>query len=102
MATLTEPAISPVIFGITGMGGYARTICNRLLEQSRPAADGSPPAVRLAAVCEPDLQTHAAFAQTLRDQGITVVPRYEDLLAIQGIEAVWLPLPIDLHRPFTE
>lgn len=79
------------------MGGYARGICDLLLNES----NAENPAVRLAAVCDPDLDAHAPKVAQLRERGVKVLRRYEDLLA-EPIEAVWLPVPIDLHRPFTE
>lgn len=88
----------PVVFGLVGLGGYAAQIAALLEGQSAGAA--AP--VRLAAVCEPDQVTHAARIAELRAKGVEVFNRYEDLLALPHIEAVWLPLPIDLHRPFTE
>jgi predicted dehydrogenase len=98
--------MNPIVFGSAGLGGYARTICQRLLEHSRSGesgqSGGAAPPLRLAAVCEPDLQTHNAFAQTLRDAGVKVLGGFEDLLAQDEVQAVWLPLPIDLHRSFTE
>jgi predicted dehydrogenase len=94
--------MKPVLFGLAGLGGYAAMICRLLMEQSasdRPA--GSETAARLIAVCDPDLERHAASAEKLRSQGVQVFRRWEELLA-QQIEAVWLPLPIPLHRPYTE
>src|SRR5439155_12971925 len=88
---------SPVAIGTVGLGGYAGSICRRLGRQSR---ERDPP-VRLAAVFEPDAATHAGRLRELRAAGVRVAGSYEDLLAGQ-VEAVWLPLPIDLHRPFTE
>ncbi len=87
----------PVAFGTVGLGGYAGVIC-RLLEQQSRAPD--PPA-RLVAVFEPDGATHAGRLRELRSAGVQVAGSYEDLLSAP-VEAVWLPLPIDLHRPFTE
>lgn len=87
-----------VIFGLTGLGGYAGAIEQFLAtEQAKPDAP-----FRLAAVCEPDQKTHAAKIAELQAKGIKVVADVDALLAIKEIEAVWLPLPIDLHRPFTE
>lgn len=89
--------IEPVIMGMAGLGGYARHICDLLREQS---AAPEPP-VRLTAVCEPNLEAHADLAADLRRAGIAVCSRWEDLLALP-VEAVWLPLPTPLHRPFTQ
>jgi len=89
--------LEPVAIGMAGLGGYARFICDLLREQSaRPDAP-----IRLKAVCEPDLTTHAGIAAELRDAGISVYSRWDDLL-VEPLQAVWLPLPTPLHRPFTE
>ena len=80
-----------------GLGGYAGSLCNVL--QTRFAhADRN---VRLAAVCEPDQTTHAARIDQLSQSGVRIFSDYQHLLA-DDVDGVCLPLPIDLHRPFTE
>jgi predicted dehydrogenase len=86
-----------VRFGSAGLGGYADTVLTALLETSRAPGSG----VQLAAVCEPDLAKHAARAGELRGMGVRVLRTYEELLR-EPIDAVWLPVPIQLHRPFME
>ncbi len=77
-------------------------ICRLLLEQSVSAAGRSPgSAVVLTAVCEPCPEQHPALVDALQARGIPVLTRWQDLLA-QPLQAVWLPLPIPLHRPYTE
>src|SRR4051794_20156250 len=93
--------MNPISLGLTGLGGYAGWACDQMLANAGKNGSVKGPHARLTAVCEPDLTTHAPKAQALRAQGITVVTRLDDLLALP-IDAVWLPLPIDLHRPFTE
>jgi len=85
---------SPIVFGCAGLGGYAAVICE-LLEKETSRA------VKLGVVCEPDHVTHAAKIADMRARGITVCERFDQLLN-EPIEAVWLPIPIHLHRPFTE
>lgn len=89
---------SPVMLAIVGAGGYAGESANRVL---RCGASCLPP-VQLVAVVEPDTITHAQRLAELRQQGIVTVPDFDTLLATVDCEAVWLPLPIPLHRPFTE
>lgn len=86
--------------GLTGLGGYAGWACDQMLGSAKPSTDHGYHA-RLTAVCEPDHLTHAVKIQSLRGLGITVVSKLDDLLALP-IDGVWLPLPIDLHRPYTE
>ncbi len=84
------------MLGIAGLGGYASAIRNEVLGQIKhPDAQ-----MRLAAVCEPDQKTHAALIEELKTAGIAV---YRDLgeMLQAPIEAVYLPVPIDLHRPMT-
>ena len=98
----------PLLIGTAGLGGYAGVICRLLLEQSRAGRDGNysddedgRPFVRLAAVCEPNPDAHPVLAAELEAAGVPLLARWEDLLAGPA-EAVWLPLPIPLHRPYTE
>lgn len=97
IATIPWHMNDVISIGVAGLGGYAGAICSMLQEQSR----GEQPAVKLVAVCEPDHVLHAKRIAELRAMRIKVLQRYEDLLT-EPIEAVWLPVPIDLHRPFTE
>jgi len=88
---------APLRFGLTGLGGYAGYACDRLLnESSNPQG-----AARLVAVCEPELERFPRRVDELRAKGIAVVRNLDDLLG-HAIDAVWLPLPIDLHRSYTE
>src|SRR5262245_18859495 len=90
-------SVKPVIFGCCGLGGFAGTICDRLLTHSQLQN----PVIRLAAACDPEPERNPQRVTALRDAGVKVFQHYHELLA-EPIEAVWLPLPIDLHRPFTE
>lgn len=93
-------ASDSVMFGIAGIGGYAGTVRNLLLDPDWNNGTGEP-LVRLAAVCEPDEVTHAATISQLRGRGVAVYANYHELLNSE-IEAVWLPVPIHLHRTFCE
>ncbi|MEM9420206.1 MAG: Gfo/Idh/MocA family oxidoreductase [Planctomycetota bacterium] len=84
--------------GVAGLGGYAQTIAQLLLDHG-PTTQ---PTATFAAVCEPDLATHAKQADRLRGRGVTVYESYERMLEHPGLEAVWLPVPIDLHLPFAQ
>src|SRR4051794_19188686 len=92
-----------IALGLTGLGGYAGWACDQLLASAAKGSngDGQSADVRLAAVCEPELSKHVAKAQACRAAGISVLSSFSELLALP-IDAVWLPLPIDLHRPYTE
>lgn len=88
----------PVNFGIAGVGGYAGSIANLVLREGEQIT----PKVRLAAVCDPALDRHAERAKKLAAAGATVYDSYDAMLGHPGLEAVWLPVPIQLHRPFAE
>lgn len=90
-------SFKPVIFGCAGLGGFAGGICDRLLAHNQIA--NAP--VRLAAVCDPEPQRYPQRVAALRAAGVKVFQSFTELLN-EPIEAVWLPLPIDLHRSFTE
>lgn len=84
-------------FGVAGLGGFAQAVTNGILE----SAASDPSAPQLAAACDPDLQRTAERAEFLRGKGVKVLSDFGELLK-EPIDAVWLPVPIALHRPFTE
>lgn len=88
---------SPVSLGIAGLGGYARFIGDLVLASGQQAA----PRVSLKAVCDPALDAHAPRVDELKRHGITAFDAFDRMLRAD-IEAVWLPVPIHLHRPFVE
>lgn len=90
-------SMQPVVFGCAGLGGFAGTICDRLLTHSQLENR----IIRLAATCDPEPERNPQRVAILRDSGVKVFQHYHELLA-ETLDAVWLPLPIDLHRPFTE
>src|SRR5260221_649007 len=98
-STDLHPVNGPTRFGVAGLGGYAAYICDVLSRAS--AVDPVNGPVRFAAVCEPALKLHAVKAEALRKEGVAVFREYAELLR-QPIDAVWLPVPIHLHRRFTE
>jgi predicted dehydrogenase len=55
----------------------------------------------LVALCEPDRATHGERIDRLVARGVRYFSEYDDLLA-SDIDGVYLPLPIDLHRTYTE
>ena len=89
---------APVKVGIAGIGGYGGNVRRTLLD----AGDGVDPPVELAGACDPAPDAFPEAVAELRERGAAIHDSFEALLAMPGLEAVWLPLPIDLHRPFTE
>src|SRR5206468_10275492 len=51
--------------------------------------------------CDPALERFGARVRELNQRGVKTVRSFDQLVALD-IEAIWLPLPIDLHRPYTE
>jgi predicted dehydrogenase len=64
------------------------------------ASEKNPPVI-LCAVCDPDMVRFKAEMDEFREKGVSVYTRLEDLLADKQVQAVWLPVPITLHRKFT-
>jgi predicted dehydrogenase len=88
---------APIRLGLAGLGGYAGYMCDRIFDDAKSDS----PSVELVAACDPALDRFGARVRDLTARGVKTVHTFEQLLACD-IEAVWLPLPIDLHRPFTE
>ncbi|HEX2970702.1 MAG TPA: Gfo/Idh/MocA family oxidoreductase, partial [Tepidisphaeraceae bacterium] len=87
----------PVVMGVAGLGGYAAAARREILEAMKlPRAP-----VKLAAVCEPNLSAHRATVAELRQMGVEVHSDLDTMLQ-SPIKAVWLPVPIDLHRCMTQ
>lgn len=87
---------APIRFGLAGLGGYAGYVCDRIINDSHR----DQPSAMLIAVCEPEPERHPRRVADLRAAGVSIVRDFDELLALP-IEAVWLPLPIDLHYPYT-
>ncbi len=88
---------NPVRFAVAGLGGYASSITNLLLEEQ---ADPNS-MIRLVAACDPNPSGFPERLELLRKHDVMVLESFDHLLRAD-IQAVWLPVPIDLHRPFAE
>lgn len=84
-----------VSMGIVGLGGFGRAVLNAVKELE---AEGL---AKLLAVCEPDTQTHAARIAELAGCCVTHVCGMDEMCRLP-VQAVWMPVPIPLHRRFTE
>ncbi|MEM8783025.1 MAG: Gfo/Idh/MocA family oxidoreductase [Planctomycetota bacterium] len=82
--------------GLVGIAGYANEI-GHLLQSPNLGDDAN----TLSTIFVPDPERHPQRIAELKRQGVRCVDSYAALLA-SGIDAVWLPVPIHLHRPMTE
>lgn len=92
---------TPLGFGCVGLGGYGQTACNALLNEEETSRHDSP-SVRLVAACDNDVAAHSTRAGELMSKGVHIYHNLDDLLADPECEAIWLPVPIEFHRSFTE
>ena len=95
--SLSAAGTAPLSFGLVGLGGYGSHVLRCLKESS--AAPNAP--VRLAAVCDPDEERFSLQMAELRAAGLSIYTRIEDFMRDPQVQAVWLPVPITLHRKFT-
>jgi len=89
---------TPIRTAVVGMGGYAGRIIDLLLRAE--GLDDHPP--RLVAVTSSNPARHPERALDLEGRGVEICSSLDDLLGRDDVEAVWLPVPIELHRPFLE
>jgi predicted dehydrogenase len=82
-------------FGIVGVGGYGGEVSRDLLGHW----DTLP--VEFIAAHDPMAAKFPERVQQMKARGITFYDTYEQFLA-SPVEAMWLPVPIDLHRSMTE
>ena len=83
--------------GTTGLGGWAGWMLDRLLD----ADSSADPMMELKAVSEPQPERFPQRVERLQRLRIPIVRDFESILAMT-IDAVYLPLPIPLHRKYTE
>ena len=86
-----------VKIGLIGLTGYGAVI-RRLLEEEKESPEGR---TTIGAVFAPDADQHVETIASLKAGGATVCSSYDEVLA-SDVEAVWLPVPIDLHRSMAE
>lgn len=82
-------------FGVVGLGGFGRAVCHAILQQG-PLGE-VPSQLTWAYDPAPD---HTKL-QPLHEAGVHFADSIEQLLA-SDVDIVWLPLPIQLHRPYAE
>ncbi|WP_432799535.1 Gfo/Idh/MocA family protein [Poriferisphaera sp. WC338] len=88
----------PIRLGVCGLGGYARVV----LKMLQAAADKFEPRFELVAACDLDLAAHGDLTPVLKDRGVSLYENYAEMLKHPALDVVWLPLPIQLHAPYTK
>jgi predicted dehydrogenase len=78
-----------------GLGNWAGRMVDLLLTLQGKSID-------LISVCEPELDHHLPKMNALESRGVRVVRSLDAVLNDSRVEAVFLPVPIHLHRPLTE
>jgi len=89
---------NPIGMAVVGLGGYGGRIIERILEAA--SGDDHPP--RLVAVTSSNPARHREAVGRLEGLGVAICSDLDDLLECEDVEAVWLPVPIELHRPFMD
>lgn len=87
-----------VNIGVCGLGGYAAQIADQVMMTDEA---GAVP-VKLVASCDPALHLHGERITQLKARDVAIYDTFEAMLADANVQAVCLPLPIALHRSFTE
>jgi predicted dehydrogenase len=89
------PADRPLGFAVAGLGGFAVLVAGLIL-------DADPAMARLVGVGDPGRAGFAERAHQLEARGVAVADSFEEAAAVEGVDAVWLPVPIQWHRPMAE
>ncbi|WP_428939630.1 Gfo/Idh/MocA family protein [Fontivita pretiosa] len=87
----------PIRFGHVGLGGWGGSMCDKLLAES----DAPDSRLKMVVACDPEPDRFPERVRELQRRGIVVVRTLQEVLE-RDIDTVYLPVPIELHRSFTE
>ncbi len=93
----TGQPVNGVRVGMAGIGGYGGSLV-QLIENSGAAVN---PPVTLAGVFEAFPDRHNGQVTRLESRGVPVCDDFDRFLGLEGLDAVWLPVPIHLHAAYT-
>ncbi len=96
MSLTTRKSGQALRFGTIGIRGYGGAVYSRLAEQHIKEVDG----IQFVAACDPSPQECSTLINKYREVDIKIVRSADELFAMD-LDAVWLPLPIHLHREYT-
>jgi predicted dehydrogenase len=88
----------PVRLATVGLGNWAGRVVDLLLRQHQSIEGG----IKLISVFEPEPSKYVQRAKTLQHAGVMLHDSFDAILNDPQVEAVFLPVPIHLHRPMTE
>ena len=91
---VSDPADRRARVGLVGLSGYGGAVCHLLQDE---AADPRGRTV-LGGVFAPDAGHHGPLLASLAAEGTICHDSFGDLLLDDSLDAVWLPVPIHLHR----
>ncbi|MEM7624220.1 MAG: Gfo/Idh/MocA family oxidoreductase [Planctomycetota bacterium] len=96
-----QPRQQTIGLAIAGLGGFAASITDRI---QHAAGQSAVPPFEIVAVGDPaaSIPAQAERRTMLEAEGTKVFDDFHDTLALPGVDAVWLPVPIPLHRSFVE
>ncbi len=86
-----------IAMGLVGLGGYGGYVCEQLLTLKERGASS----LKLTDAFDPTPELFPERVAHLKADGVRIHGTMESLL-LADFEAVWLPVPIDLHRSMTE
>jgi len=89
---MTSIELKAARFGMIGIGGFGANISKRLIREE---------GAELIAAYDPGAAGLPEQTARLRHAGVELAPSLDTLLEMD-LDAVWLPLPIHLHRSMTE
>jgi predicted dehydrogenase len=87
----------PLGIAVAGVGGYGGSIIDLI----QNAGQHVPTPIRLVAAHEPFPERYSERVDALKRAGVALCGDLGELCVHDGVDAVWLPVPIHLHADYT-